>query len=73
MSRLLSYTHTAAEIWAEAVVFGLWWVQEKEGDQVGLRWLVSANTNTCGVRTGEICKRFIVALLATGIFIVKSC
>lgn len=39
-------------------------LQLREGGGKGLKWLASVNTNTFGVKTDEICRKFMVVTLA---------
>lgn len=40
----------------------------QEGAGTDLGWLASANTNTCGIKACEICKRSLTAVLTIGSF-----
>lgn len=43
------------------------------GWREGLRWLVSLNVNTCGVKTGKICRGSVAAMLAIRFFSGERC
>ena len=55
------------------MVPGLWqgWEEERSGKE--LRWLASANANTCGVKAGEICRQSTATVLAVGFLSGEIC
>ena len=41
--------------------------------RLGLRWMLLANVNTCGVQAGGICRQFTATVLANGYFSGEIC
>ena len=67
VSRLVSFTHTAAEAWEEC-----WWGASAGEEVGGLRWLASVNTDTRGIKISEICRGSVVAVLALVSSVMKA-
>lgn len=62
VSTLASCTHSAARHWLTACADHRLLLEEGVGEE--LTWLKLVNSNTCGMKTDEICRKFVVVTLA---------
>lgn len=68
-----SCIHTSAEAWAGCQCRSWALVVPRGEGRQGFTQLVSATTNTCRVKTDEICRQSTAAVLIIGFFSRKSC